>query len=120
MSHILVVDDEPQIRAMLSAMLQQQGYQVTEAEDGEAALQIARSTQVDLIILDLLMPGKEGLETLMAFRKEKAPPKIIAVSGGSRTIGTDFLPAAIKLGASRSFRKPFRCEELLEAIRELI
>lgn len=120
MSHILVVDDEPQIRAMLGTLLLKHGYQVTEAEDGEAALQIARSTQIDLIILDLLMPGKEGLETLMAFRKEKAPPKIIAVSGGSRTIGTDFLPAAIKLGACRSFRKPFRCEELLEAIRELI
>ncbi len=120
MSHILVVDDEPQVRAMLSVMLQQEGYQVTEAEDGEAALQIARSTPVDLIILDLLMPGKEGLETLMAFRKEKDAPKIIAVSGGSRTIGTDFLPAAIKLGACRSFRKPFRCEELLLAIRELV
>lgn len=120
MSHILVVDDEPQVRAMLSAMLQQNGYLVSEAEEGEAALQVTRSIKVDLIILDLLMPGKEGLETLMAFRKEKDPPKIIAVSGGSRTIGTDFLPAALKLGASRTFRKPFRCEELLDAIRELL
>lgn len=120
MSHILVVDDEPQIRAMLSAVLQQDGYQVSEAEDGAGALQISRSTKIDLIILDLLMPGKEGLETLMAFRKEKDPPKIIAVSGGSRMFGADFLPAALKLGASRSFRKPFRCEELLAAIRELI
>lgn len=120
MSHILVVDDEPQIRAMLSTLLQQNGYQVSEAEDGAVALQISSSTKIDVIILDLLMPGKEGLETLMAFRKEKDPPKIIAVSGGSRTIGTDFLPAALKLGASRSFRKPFRTEELLEAIRELL
>jgi DNA-binding response OmpR family regulator len=120
MSHILVVDDEPQIRAMLSTLLQQNGYQVSEAEEGEAALQITRSIKIDLIILDLLMPGKEGLETLMAFRKEKDPPKIIAVSGGSRTIGTDFLPTALKLGASRTFRKPFHCDELLDAIRELV
>lgn len=120
MSHILVVDDEPQIRAMLSAVLQQNGYEVSEAEEGGAALEISRTTKVDLIILDLLMPGKEGLETLMAFRKEANPPKIIAVSGGSRTIGADFLPAALKLGASRTFRKPFHCDELLEAIRELV
>lgn len=120
MSHILVVDDEPQMRAMLGALLRQNGYQVSEAEDGDAALKMAGSTDVDLIILDLLMPGKEGLETLMAFRKEKNPPRIIAVSGGARSIGADFLPAALKLGACRTFQKPFRSEELLAAIRELI
>jgi DNA-binding response OmpR family regulator len=120
MSHILVVDDEPQIRAMLCALLEQNGYQVSQAEDGEAAIKLANSTTVDLIILDLLMPGKEGLETLMAFRKEQSPPKIIAVSGGSHSIGVDFLPAALKLGASRTFRKPFHTAELLQAIRELL
>lgn len=120
MSHILVVDDEPQVRTMLGTLLQQNGYKVTEAEDGDMALKLASTSTVDLIILDLLMPGKEGLETLMAFRKEKNPPKIIAVSGGARAIGTDFLPAALKLGASRTFRKPFRTEELLAAIRELL
>jgi DNA-binding response OmpR family regulator len=120
MSHILVVDDEPQVRTMLGTLLLQHGYQVTEAEDGDVALKVVSNTPVDLIILDLLMPGKEGLETLMAFRKEKNPPKIIAISGGARTIGADFLPAALKLGASRTFRKPFRTEELLAAIRELL
>ena len=120
MSHILIVDDEPQVRTMLGTLLQQHGYQVTEAEDGDAALKVASSTPIDLIILDLLMPGKEGLETLMALRKEEIPPKIIAVSGGARTIGADFLPAALKLGANRAFRKPFRTEELLDAIRELL
>lgn len=120
MSHILVVDDEPQMRAMLSAFLLQNGYQVSEAEDGDAALKVAASTTVDLIILDLLMPGKEGLETLMAFRKEKSPPKIIAVSGGARSVGADFLPAALKLGASRAFQKPFHLEDVLAAIEELL
>lgn len=120
MSHILVVDDEPQMRAMLRAFLLQNGYQVSEAEDGAAALKVAASAKVDLIILDLLMPGKEGLETLMAIRKEKKPPKIIAVSGGARAVGADFLPAALKLGASRAFQKPFLLEELLAAIRELL
>lgn len=120
MPHILVVDDEPQVRAMISALLAQEGYVVSEAEEGEAALQITRTVKIDLIILDLLMPGKEGLETLMAFRKEQNPPRIIAVSGGSRTMGADFLPAALKLGACRTFRKPFHCDELLAAIRELL
>lgn len=120
MSHILIVDDEPQIRSMLVTFLTQEGYETSEAEDGAEALRLASTTKVDLIILDLLMPGKEGLETLMEFRKEASPPKIIAVSGGSRTIGADFLPAALKLGASRTLRKPFLNVELLQAIRELI
>lgn len=120
MSHILIVDDEPQLRTMLATLLSQRGHSISEAEDGDAALKLLQTTNVDLIILDLLMPGKEGLETLMALRKEKSAPRIIAMSGGARTMGADFLPAALKLGASRALRKPFRNEELLAAIDELL
>lgn len=120
MSHILVVDDEPQVRAMLGMFLRRNGFEVTEAEDGEQALRIAASSSIDLIVLDLIMPGKEGLETLMALRREEKSPKVIVVSGGAKTVDTDFLPVAKKLGADATLKKPFRNEDLLEAIQKLL
>lgn len=120
MSHILVVDDEPQVRLLLSTCLSQAGYEVSEATDGAEALKVHAVRPVDIIILDLLMPGKEGLETLMALRKSDNRPRVIAISGGARSIGADFLPAALKLGADRALKKPFRNEDLIAAIEELI
>ena len=120
MSHILIVDDEPQIRLLLSTCLQQEGYEVSQAGDGEEALKILDKRSVDVIVLDLLMPGKEGLETLMALRKDSERPKVIAISGGARSIGADFLPAALKLGADKALKKPFRNEELVSAVEELL
>lgn len=120
MSHILIVDDEPQVRLMLSLCLEQAGYEVSQAEDGAEALQISARKPVDLIILDLLMPGQEGLETLIALRKSQERPRVIAISGGARSAAGDFLPAALKLGADRALKKPFRNEVLIEAIQELL
>lgn len=120
MSHILVVDDEPQVRAMLSLFLRKSGFEVSEAKDGDEALRIVSSADIALIILDLIMPGKEGLETLTALRKNGSEPKVIAVSGGAKTVSTDFLPIAQKLGADAVLKKPFRNETLLSTIEELL
>ena len=120
MSHILVVDDEPQVRAMLSLFLRKSGFEVSEAKDGDEALRIVSSADIALIILDLIMPGKEGLETLTALRKNGSETKVIAVSGGAKTVSTDFLPIAQKLGADAVLKKPFRNETLLSTIEELL
>lgn len=120
MNHILVVDDEPQVRAMLSLFLRKSGFEVSVAEDGEEAMKIVAALPVDLIVLDLIMPGKEGLETIMALRKSGHAPKVIAVSGGAKTVSTDFLPVAQKLGADAILKKPFRNEALLQTIHELL
>lgn len=120
MSHILVVDDEPQVRTMLSLFLRKSGFEVSEAKDGDEALRIVSTANIALIILDLIMPGKEGLETLTALRKNGSEPKVIAVSGGAKTVSTDFLPIAQKLGADAVLKKPFRNETLLSTIEELL
>ncbi len=120
MRHILVVDDEPQIRGMLGTFLRRSGFEVSEAEDGDAALKVMGKSPIDLMILDLLMPGKEGLETLMALRNREHQFKIIAVSGGAKGAGVDFLPAALKLGADKTLKKPFSNADLLEAIEDLL
>jgi len=120
MSRILIVDDEEQVRNMLNTCLTRAGYEVVEAIDGEEALQHYAADAIDLIILDLLMPGKEGLETLMALRHDPERPRIIAISGGARAVGADFLPAARKLGADLTLKKPFHNQELLDAIASLL
>lgn len=120
MSHILIVDDEPQIRSLLSKNLRHAGFDVTEAEDGNVALKLLEGAAFDLMILDLIMPGKEGLETLMVLRRKEHHMKIIAVSGGTPNVSTDILKAAQKLGADITLKKPFRNEELLAAIHALL
>jgi len=105
---------------MLALFLRTAGFEVSVAEDGEAALKILAALAVDLVVLDLIMPGKEGLETLMALRKSGRNPKVVAVSGGAKIVSSDFLPVAKKLGADAILKKPFRNEVLLETITELL
>lgn len=119
-ARILLIDDDPQIRAMLRQALERAGYTVSEASDGREGLRHFQATQPDLVITDLLMPEQEGLETMQALRRACPDVKIIAISGGGRRGTLDFLPLAQKLGAHRTFRKPFRQQELLAAVHELI
>lgn len=117
---ILIVDDDEQLRAMLRQMLERAGYAVDEAVDGiQAADAYAQHTPA-LIITDLLMPEKDGLETIVELRKSEPAIPIIAISGGGVTGRLDLLPAAKYLGAARTFRKPFERQELLDAVAGLI
>ncbi len=120
MRRILVVDDEQHVRRMLAACLSRAGYEVSVAKDGAEALKCLAQEPADLIVLDLLMPEKEGLETLMALRHNPERPPIIVISGGARALGSDFLPVARKLGANITLQKPFQNQELLDAVAELL
>ena len=120
MASILVIDDEEQPRRMLRQALERAGYEVVEARDGQEGLQRYRTAPTDLIITDILMPGKEGLETIMEFRREVPGVKMIAISGGGQTGNLTFLEVARRLGARRTFQKPFELRELLEAVREVL
>ena len=120
MTTILIIDDEEQMRGMLRKMLERAGYDVLEAMEGEAGLNLYKSAQVDLVITDLLMPGREGLETIMAFKRENPAVRIIAISGGGRDGVLNFLPAAEKLGAAASLSKPFERQELLATIARVL
>ena len=120
MPRILIIDDDPQARALLRQALERAGHTVLEAADGQEGLQYYRASPTDLIITDILMPEREGLETIMALRKEFPDVKIIAISGGGRAGRLDFLDIAARLGAQRTFRKPFNLRELLAAVREVV
>lgn len=120
MAKILIIDDEEQIRLLLRRILEAEGYEVVEAPDGNAGIQLYRKEPIDLIITDIFMPEKEGLETITELRRDYPDIKLIAMSGGGRTGNLDFLPMAGKLGALRTINKPFTRQDMLSAVREAL
>ena len=110
---ILVVDDEPQIRRVLSTMLTSQGYPVVEARSGEEALEKIRGERVDLVLLDVNMPGMSGLETCAQIRRSGDVPIIMLTVRNSERDKVQALDA----GADDYVVKPFGAEELLARIR---
>lgn len=120
MARILVIDDDNDVRAMIGQTLEHAGYTVVLACDGNEGIKSFRADPTDIIITDIIMPEKEGIETIIELRRDFPDVKIIAISGGGRGGAGGYLSMAEKLGAQRSFAKPFSRVELLDAIKELL
>lgn len=120
MKTILVIDDERQIRIMLRKMLENEGYHILDASDGNEAINIYKENEIDLVITDLIMPEKEGLETIFELKQKAPDMKIIAMSGGGRNKPDTYLDLAKRAGASLTFVKPIRKKDLIEAVNKLI
>ena len=120
MGRIMVVEDDKAVRDLLRAMLERAGHEVTVAGNGREAIQRHRESPADLIITNILMPEKEGLETIQELRRDAPDLKIIAVSGGGQIGPADYLDIARRFGANRTFSKPFNRKELLQAVAELL
>ncbi|MBV8140820.1 MAG: response regulator, partial [Verrucomicrobia bacterium] len=93
------------------------GYRVCEAENGEVGLAAYVTEKPKVVLIDLLMPKKEGIETIREIRAAGHRSYVIAMSGGCRTETADFLQIAKKLGADAILRKPFRIQELIELVK---
>ena len=119
-TRILVVDDDDQLREMLRKMLEKAGYEVIEAADGKEALNLQEKSPSDLMITDIIMPEKEGIDTIMDFRMNYPQVRIIAMSGGGRIGPTEYLDMAEKLGADKTFAKPFSSKAMLATIKDLL
>jgi len=117
MKKILVIDDEPSIRALLSKMLEREGFSVITAPDGKEGMKRFIREPADLVITDLIMPEKEGMEVIMELRKGSPQVPVIAISGGGRNTPESYLNTAKLLGASAILIKPVQKEKLLEAVR---
>jgi CheY-like chemotaxis protein len=116
MASVLIVDDEDQIRTLMHTALERAGFQVQEAVDGKEALDCYRKQPFDLVIMDILMPDQDGLESIIQLRREFPTVKVIAITGGSDMIGVlNFLEVARMLGARRTLQKPFDLTTLVEA-----
>ena len=124
MARILVIDDELQVRSMLQGVLDEEGHQVIVAADGSEGLELYRQRPCELVITDLLMPEKEGLQTIRELRHDFSGVKIIAISGGSRVnqglAGADLLKLAKNFGALRVLHKPVELQKLLDTVQEVL
>jgi len=120
MTRILLVDDDDAFRNLLGVQLSKMGYSVSEAGDGQQALALQAADAADLIITDLIMPEKEGLEIIQELRHRHSKVKIIAMSGGGRVRAADYLKVARLMGADRTLEKPFSLEALASAISEVL
>jgi DNA-binding NtrC family response regulator len=122
MARVLLVDDDEQFRRMLERTLVRAGHRVRVAGDGAEALGVMRedggTTAFDLVVTDIVMPEKEGLETIMELRRLVPGMPVIAMSGGGRGTPENYLRAARMLGAFRTLEKPFDSKELIQAIDE--
>ncbi|PCJ51223.1 MAG: response regulator [Candidatus Hydrogenedentota bacterium] len=119
MARVLIIDDEEQIREVLRTVLERVGYEVSEASNGVEGIQIYREHDIDLVVTDIIMPEKGGIDTIMDLRRDYPDVKIIAVSGGGMCGDVSYLDMAIGVGADRAIGKPFVLDEFLEAVTEL-
>lgn len=116
MARILVADDEALLRRTLRAMLEKAGHTVEEAKDGNEALARFGVERPDLVLIDIVMPDREGVETIRELRRLDSQVPIIAMSGGGTVGGTLFLELATQLGATRTLHKPIRQADLIALV----
>ena len=120
LKQILIVDDEEQIRTMLAQMLEQEGYKVHTAENGEEGLALVGRQAFDLVITDMIMPVKDGLKFIMELVRDYPDLKILAISGGGAIKAERYLTMAGYLGDIATLEKPFKRDVLLELVRKQI
>lgn len=118
--NILIIDDEENITSMLRRLFERKGYTVFTACDGLEGIRAFKNNHIDLVITDIIMPEKEGVEVIFELQRSNSNCKIIAVSGGGYLNPQDYLSTAEEIGVSATFSKPFDTQELLAKVQELI
>jgi two-component system, response regulator, stage 0 sporulation protein F len=116
MATILVIDDEESIRSLLKEVLERANHHVLEAPGGREGLILYQQNKVDLVLMDILMPGTDGLEATLQLTREYLDAKVIAMTGAHGD--KNFLDVAKLFGARRVFEKPFDLNKLLQAVNE--
>ncbi|MBI3568177.1 MAG: response regulator [Gemmatimonadetes bacterium] len=120
MARILLVDDETAVRQLFADVLEIDAHAVTQAGDGNGALAALEHGAFDLVVTDLVMPDKEGIETIIEMRKRWPTLPVVAMSGGGRGSAADYLELAAQLGAVATLQKPFATQVLLDTVRKVL
>jgi CheY-like chemotaxis protein len=120
MTTIMLVDDEAPIRSLLRMAFEAKGFEVHEAENGIAALKLIETIEPHAAVIDLVMPGMEGIETIRRLRAVKPALRIVALSGGGNMGFVDFLKYARQLGADEALTKPVVLKDLVSCVSRLI
>jgi DNA-binding response OmpR family regulator len=119
MANILLIDDDAALRGLLAEALRRGGHAVLQAEDGRQGVELFDVAPVDLIVTDLIMPEREGIEIIVQLHRDHPELPIIAISGGLANSPV-YLQLAVKLGARRALAKPFSPSELLRAVDDVL
>lgn len=120
MARILVIDDEPLARYTIREVLESAGHSVVEAENGREGVDLYQFENFDLTITDILMPEKDGVQTIRELKSRRADGKIIAIAGGTIMRREGRLVLASKMGADSILAKPFSDEELMSSVNECL
>lgn len=120
MAQILLVDDNEPLLELTGRVLQRAGHQVSLSTNGRDALNLVQDKTFDLVITDLVMPEKEGIETILELRRKFPALRIIAMSGGGLADPETNLKLARHLGAVHTLAKPFSSEEFLAAVASVL
>lgn len=120
MTRVLVVDDEDLARFTLRDILESSGFEVVEATNGNEAIERQKNQPAALAVIDIIMPEKEGVETITELKRDHPALKIIAISGGGRTHNLDFLELAREIGADDILAKPFSEEDLMRRVKDCL
>ena len=116
MALILIIDDKSSLTYLCQEILEQAGYEVLVARNGQEGLRLFRQRPADLVITDVFMPVQDGLEVIMALHRETPTLPIIAITGNAE--GSYFLNVAKQLGAQHSIAKPFTATDLVQAVQQ--
>ena len=120
MAVIVVVDDDPTIQMIAAELLRQGDHAVVAASDGDEALRILAAMKVDLVVMDMLMPNKDGLETIIEARGLYPDLRILAISSGGRVGVGDLLRMARLLGANETYVKPLRLDTFAATVDRML
>jgi DNA-binding NtrC family response regulator len=117
---ILLIDDDPGVRAMLEKVLRRAGYSVESSKNGKTTLELLARHSFRLVITDIYMPDMDGYQVIMKINGTKPRPLVLAISGGAYSSAASSLKTAQLLGSSRLMAKPFDLAEFCATVRELI
>ena len=120
MARILVIEDDELLRETVKEILEDAGHEVDEAEDGVVGVQAFKQQPADLVITDIIMPNKEGIQTIWEIKQAAPEVQIIAVSGGVPGQPESDLPLAESFGAARSLQKPISARVLVQTVDEVL
>lgn len=117
---LLVIEDDPDLLAVMVRVLTRAGYAVDGAPSGVKGLAFAEASPPNLVLTDIIMSDMDGIEVLLSLRKRRPDVPVVAVSGGGKLPGAEFLDLASRLGAAATLCKPFSSEELLAVVQETL
>jgi DNA-binding response OmpR family regulator len=117
---ICVIDDDASVRRTLSMQLEAAGFQTVEAGDGTTGLELIKTRRPSVAIVDIIMPGREGLSTIQEIRNTYPDTRILAISGGGIGGADRYLQFAESLGAHDTMMKPLRTAEFIDRIKRLL